>query len=68
MVRDGFNSGSDYASFVASNGGGIVYQYRLKFVNNPDETQFVAPPSPGVVSSIVTGYGLTGSTSYTIRP
>jgi hypothetical protein len=68
MVRDGFNSGSDYALFCASNGSGLDFQYRLAFNNNPDKTLFVAPPAPGIVSSIVTGYGLTGSTSYTVRP
>ena len=68
MVRDGFNSGSDYAMFCTSNGCGSEFQYRLAFNNNPDETQYVAPPAPGITSSIVTGYGLTGSTSYTVRP
>ena len=68
MVRDGFNSGSDYAMFCATYGSGIDFQYRLAFNNNNDETQFVAPPAPGITSSIVTGYGLTGSSSYTVRP
>jgi hypothetical protein len=68
MIRDGFNSGSDYALFCATNGSGLEFQYRLAFNNNPDKTLFVAPPAPGIVSSLITGYGLTGSTSYTIRP
>jgi len=67
MVRDGFNSGSDYASFLATYAQGIDFQYRLAFNNNPDKTLFVAPPAPGMVSSVVVGYGQTGSTSYTVR-
>ena len=63
MVRDGFNSGSDYALFCAENGGGVDFQYRLAFNNNPDKTLLVAPPSPGIVSSTEIGYGQTGSTS-----
>jgi hypothetical protein len=68
MVRDGFNSGSDYALFCAEDGGGVDFQYRLAFNNNPDKTLFVAPPAPGMVSSTEIGYGQTGSTSYTVRP
>jgi hypothetical protein len=68
MVRDGFNSGSDFAAFWAKAGGGIDYEYRLSFNNNPDMTQFVAPPLPGVKSSVAVGYGLTGGTTYTLRP
>jgi hypothetical protein len=68
MVRDGFNSGSDYAMFCATSANGVVFQYRTAFKNNADETQFVAPPAPGIVSSIETGYGLTGSASYILRP
>jgi hypothetical protein len=68
MVRDGFNSGSDYAMFCATNGAGANFQYRLTFKDNPDETTFVAPAAPGIVSSVVLGYGLTGSAAYTLRP
>jgi hypothetical protein len=68
MVRDGFNSGSDYAAFCASNGAGVAYQYRPEFDDNNDITEFVAPPLPGVKSSVAVGYGLTGGTSYTLRP
>jgi hypothetical protein len=68
MIRDGFNSGSDYALFCATNGSGLEFQYRLAFNNNPDKTLLIAPPAPGIVSSLITGYGLTGSTSYMIRP
>jgi hypothetical protein len=68
MIRDGFNSGSDYALFCAKGGGGVDFQYRLSFNNNPDITEFVAPPAPGVKSSVAVGYGLTGSTVYTVRP
>ncbi len=68
MVRDGYNTGSDYALFCATKGAGLDFQYRLQFVNNPDETPFVAPPAPGTVSSIVTGYGLSGTVSYILRP
>jgi len=68
MVRDGFNSGSDYASFCATNGNGILFQYRLSFNDNPDLIDYVAPPAPGVQSSVSIGYGLTGGTTYTLRP
>ncbi len=68
MVRDGFNSGSDYAMFCATNGSGLAYQYRTAFNNNPDQTQLVAPPAPGIVSSIVIGYGLSGNSFYVVRP
>jgi hypothetical protein len=68
MARDGFNSGSDYALFCASNGGGVAYQYRANFNNNPDIIEYVAPPAPGVKSGIAIGYGLTGGTSYPVRP
>jgi hypothetical protein len=68
MVRDGFNSGSDYAMFSARNGDGINFQYRPSFNNNPDITEFVAPPAPGVKSGVAIGYGLTGGTAYTVRP
>jgi len=68
MVRDGFNSGSDYALFCATSASGVDFQYRTSFNNNPDETLYVAPPAPGVTSGLVIGYGLTGSTAYTIRP
>ena len=68
MVRDGFNSGSDCALFCVKKGGGVDYQYRTSFYNNADITEFVAPPAPGVKSSVAVGYGLTGGTSYTLRP
>ena len=68
MVRDGFNSGSDYALFCAEDGGGVDFQYRLGFNNNPDRTLFVVPPAPGVESSTEVGYGLTGNQTYVVRP
>jgi hypothetical protein len=68
MIRDSYNSGSDYALFCAEETSGLGIQYRPQFSNNPDETQLVAPPAPGVVSSVYTGYGLTGTTSYVVRP
>jgi hypothetical protein len=68
MIRDGFNSGSDYALFGATFGSGLFFQYRYSFNNNPDITQFVAPPAPGVKSGVAVGYGLTGGTTYTLRP
>ena len=68
MIRDGFNSGSDYALFCATNGSGLDFQYRTLFNDNPDITQFVAPPLPGVKSGVAVGYGLTGGTTYTLRP
>jgi hypothetical protein len=67
MVRDGFNSGSDYALFCATQSEGLSFQYRLAFTDNPDKTLFVAPPAPGALSSITIGYGQTGATSYTLR-
>jgi hypothetical protein len=68
MVRDGFNSGSDYALFCVKGGGGVDFQYRLTFHDNPDIIEFVSPPLPGTQSSAAVGYGLTGSTTYTLRP
>jgi len=68
MVRDGFNSGSDYAAFAATNGEGIVFQYRPSFNNNSDVIKYVVPPAPGIQSSVSVGYGLAGSTTYTLRP
>jgi hypothetical protein len=68
MVRDGFNSGSDCALFCVKKTGSVDYQYRTTFKNNADVTQFVAPPAPGTGSSVAVGLGLTGGTSYTLRP
>ena len=68
MVRDGFNSGSDYALFCATHSSGVDFQYRHAFNNNPDIIEFVSPPAPGTQSSAAVGYGLTGSTTYTLRP
>jgi hypothetical protein len=68
MVRDGFNSGSDYASFCDTYKTGVDFQYRVQFNNNPDVTPLVASPAPGIASSIPIGYGLTGSIYYTLRP
>ncbi len=67
-IRDGYNSGSDYASFVATNGNGICFQYRSNFTNNNDITQLVAAPSPGIMSSVSIGYSTSGATSYVLRP
>jgi len=53
MIRDGYNSGSDYAAFCASAGSGLDYQYRLGFNNNPDKTTLVAPSTPGSMSYVV---------------
>jgi hypothetical protein len=68
MIRDGFNSGSDYALWCIKNGSGTDFAYRVSFNNNPDITEFVAPPAPGVKSGVAVGYGLTGGTTYTLRP
>jgi hypothetical protein len=68
MIRDGYNSGSDYAMFCASGGAGVDFQWRPKFNDNPDVTQLVAPPAPGVVSSVGVGYSPTGPTAYVVRP
>jgi len=70
MVRDGYNSGSDYAMFCASDAAGVDFQYRLNFDNNGDAVKYVAPPAPGIVSSVAIGTGLTGAFQgpYPIRP
>ncbi len=68
MIRDGYNSGSDYASFAATNGSGVAFQYRSSFTENNDVTQLVAAPTPGTVSSVSVGYSTTGATSYVLRP
>lgn len=68
MVRDGFNSGSDCALFCVKSNGLVDFQYRYSFKDNPDATEFVVPPAPGTQSSVAVGYGLTGGTSYTVRP
>jgi hypothetical protein len=68
MVRDGYNSGSDYAMFCATGGAGVDFQWRQNFNDNPDATQMVAPPAPGVTSSVAVGYSATGPTAYVIRP
>ena len=44
MIRDGYNSGSDNATFCATHAQGVVYQWRSAFSNNPDQIQMVAPP------------------------
>jgi hypothetical protein len=68
MVRDGYNSGSDYAMFCATGAAGVDFQWRPNFNNNPDATQLIAPPAPGTISSAAIGYSLTGSTAYVLRP
>ncbi len=68
MVRDGYNSGSDYALFCATAGQGVDFQYRPGFNNNPDKTMLVAPPAPGVSSGVSIGYSQTGATAYVLRP
>ena len=68
MVRDGYNSGSDYALFCATPGHGLDFQYRPGFNNNPDKTMLVAPPAPGITSSVTIGYSLAGPTAYALRP
>ncbi|MCE0523360.1 MAG: hypothetical protein LV480_10675 [Methylacidiphilales bacterium] len=68
MIRDGYNSGSDYALFCATYASGIDFQYRQAFNNNPDKTLLVAPSAPGSGSGVAIGYSLTGSTAYVVRP
>jgi len=68
MIRDGYNSGSDCALFCVRGYGNVCFRYRLSFKNNADFTEFVAPPAPGTQSSVAVGIGLTGGTSYTLRP
>jgi hypothetical protein len=68
MIRDGFNSGSDYALFCDTAGEGAGFEYRPSFNDNPDVINYVVPPAPGVKSGVAVGYGLTGGTTYTLRP
>jgi hypothetical protein len=68
MIRDGYNSGSDFAMFCATPGNGVDFQYRHTFNNNPDSTTLVTPPAPGTMSTVSVGYSLTGATTYTVRP
>lgn len=68
MIRDGYNSGSDYAMFCATAASGVDFQWRLGFNNNPDQTVFVAPPAPGVLAGSAIGYSPTGATAYVLRP
>ena len=69
MVRDGFNSGSDYALFCATYSKGVDFQYRPDFFNNGDTTSYVAAPA-GTVSGIAVGMGITGTFQgpYVVRP
>jgi hypothetical protein len=68
MIRDGYNSGSDYAMFCATGGAGVDFQWRPSFNNNPDATQLVAPPAPGVITNVSVGYSPIGPTAYVVRP
>jgi hypothetical protein len=70
MVRDSFNSGSDYALFCASSGSGVDYQYRTTFDVNPDSISYVAAPAPGVLTGVSVGVGMTGNFQgpYVLRP
>jgi hypothetical protein len=68
MIRDGYNSGSDYAMFCATLGNGLDFQYRLGFNENNDVASFIAPAAQGVTSSVNVGYGLTGNSAYQLRP
>jgi hypothetical protein len=74
MIRDGYNSGSDYALFCASNGAGLDFQYRPSFNNNPDGATIatlVAPP-PASNTSAGTAIGVnpvgTNSSFFVLRP
>jgi len=70
MVRDGFNSGSDFAMFCATHAEGVDFQFRPAFNNNGDVIKYVAPPAPGVVSGVSIGMGLTGNSMgpYQLHP
>jgi hypothetical protein len=70
MVRDGYNSGSDYALFCATNGEGVDFQYRTSFNNNGDVVKYVAPPAPGITSGVAIGTGLIGTVEgpYPLHP
>jgi hypothetical protein len=74
MVRDGYNSGSDYAMFCATNGQGVDFQYRPAFNDNPDGATIatlVAPPPP-TNTSAGTAVGVnpigTSSSFFVLRP
>jgi hypothetical protein len=70
MVRDGFNSGSDYAMFCATHAQGVTFQYRTAFNDNPDSISYVAAPAPGSMSAVAIGMGITGNFQgpYVLRP
>lgn len=68
MIRDGYNSGSDYAMFCATLSEGVDFQYRLGFNNNADQMTFITPPSGNVTSSVNVGYGPTSASAYQLRP
>ena len=68
MVRDGYNSGSDYAMFCATPGHGVDFEYRTGFNNNPDQVTYVAAPAPGALSGISIGFSPDGTTAYQVRP
>jgi hypothetical protein len=68
MIRDSYNSGSDYAMFCASLGNGVSFQYRLSATCNDDVTNYVAPTPSTVTSTVAIGMGNTGTTAYQLRP
>jgi hypothetical protein len=70
MVRDGYNSGSDYALFCATCAEGVDFQYRNSFYPNGDIVKYVAPPAPGVTSGVAIGTGLIGTVEdpYPLHP
>ena len=72
MIRDGYNSGSDYALFCATGGQGVAFQYRSQFVINPDGTTVPTLVAPTTSNSAGVALGVTpiGSNSsyFVLRP
>ena len=67
MVRDGYNSGSDYALFCATYSQGIDFQYRTSFNDNGDVVKYVAPPAPGIAASLCRGAPSVGRAASSAR-
>jgi hypothetical protein len=74
MIRDGYNSGSDYAMFCATNGMGVDFQYRAAFNVNPDgatiATLIAPPPATNTSAGTAVGVNPIGSSSsfFVLRP
>jgi hypothetical protein len=54
MIRDSFNSGSDYALVCATNGSGVHFEYRPASNANPDSVALLSPAENPTTNSITT--------------